>query len=275
MIAAFALLTCLAHGASVDEHLPTALATDDQCALEGCAVNALQLRSKDIVEPDAALLSLDASEEELMEWHTNYYGRNPGADISVDNYRSLMLNISVQQKAILALWNRSVDLEKEVQELVQQVEHDSGLKVADYVALVEEADTSRDRAQGDNQPRETHVRKWLSYLDQEMGAVFRKLNPNGAKVAACGTLMSKNPVPLKMQKKKSLVQADPATTEPVMPGDHIGKADELWRSVFEIITNIHTADKSAINLKDHLQKINKMVVDFNAGILIPNEEPEK
>ena len=49
MIAAFALLTCLAHGASVDEHLPTALATDDQCALEGCAVNALQLRSKDIL----------------------------------------------------------------------------------------------------------------------------------------------------------------------------------------------------------------------------------
>ena len=49
MIAAFAFLTCLAHGASVDEQLPAALATDDQCALEGCAVNALQLRSKDIL----------------------------------------------------------------------------------------------------------------------------------------------------------------------------------------------------------------------------------
>ena len=30
--------------------------------------------------------------------------------------------------------------------------------------------------------------------------VFKKLNANGQLVAACGTLMSKNPVPLKLQK---------------------------------------------------------------------------
>lgn len=33
-----------------------------------------------------------------------------------------------------------------------------------------------------------------------MGAVFRKLNSNGQQVAAAGTLMSKNPIPLKLQK---------------------------------------------------------------------------
>ena len=33
-------------------------------------------------------------------------------------------------------------------------------------------------------------------------------------------------------------------TDPTMPGDHIGIGDELWRSVMEIITNIHTANKS-------------------------------
>jgi hypothetical protein len=37
-------------------------------------------------------------------------------------------------------------------------------------------------------------------MDQEMGMVFKKLNANGQLVAACGTLMSKNPVPLKLQK---------------------------------------------------------------------------
>eukprot|EP00438_Fugacium_kawagutii_P021450 Skav221419 [mRNA] locus=scaffold1064:134834:135457:+ [translate_table: standard] len=71
----------------------------------------------------------------------------------------------------------------------------------------------------------------------------------------------------------SLAQTDPApaTEEPVMPGDHVGVGDELWRSVFETITNIHTANTSANNLEDHIQKINKMLVDFNEGKLIPNE----
>eukprot|EP00913_Durusdinium_trenchii_P014850 g13926.t1 len=106
------------------------------------------------------------------------------------------------------------------------------------------------------------------YLPDEMGAVFRKLNSNGQQVAAAGTLMSKNPIPLKLQKQTmdSLLQ-----TDPTMPGDHIGIGDELWRSVMEIITNIHTANKSANDLKDHIQKVNKMIVDFNEGKLIPNE----
>ena len=70
------------------ENIPEALDADDQCAAPGCAVNALQLRAKDLVEPPG-LLSLDASEEELMKWHSGYYGRVPGADISVANYKSL------------------------------------------------------------------------------------------------------------------------------------------------------------------------------------------
>ena len=39
------------------------------------------------------------------------------------------------------------------------------------------------------------------YTAQEMGAIFRKLNANGAQVAAAGTLMSKNPVPLKLKEQ--------------------------------------------------------------------------
>ncbi|CAK8990689.1 unnamed protein product [Durusdinium trenchii] len=264
---AWFLALCLAHGAIADENIPEALDADDQCTLPGCAVNALQLHVRGPVEP-VGLLSLNATEEELMEWHQDYYGHKPRADISVANYKSLMQNISVQQKAILALWNRSVKLEEEVHALVQQVQHDSGLKVADYIALVEDADMpSREQAQ-ENQPREAHVKKWISYMDQEMGAVFRKLNSNGQQVAAAGTLMSKNPIPLKLQKQTmdSLLQ-----TDPTMPGDHIGIGDELWRSVMEIITNIHTANKSANDLKDHIQKVNKMIVDFNEGKLIPNE----
>ncbi|CAE7250546.1 unnamed protein product [Symbiodinium natans] len=254
------------------ENIPEALDADDQCAAPGCAVNALQLRAKDLVEPPG-LLSLDASEEELMKWHSGYYGRVPGADISVANYKSLMANISVQQKAILALYNRSVDLEEEVHALVKQVEHDSGLKVADYLALAEtSARKSEDQAQK-NRPREAHVKKWLSYMDQEMGVVFKKLNSNGQYVAASGTLMSKNPVPLKLKTQtfNSLAQTEPNTTEPVMPGDHVGIGDELWRSVIEIITNIHVATTSADNLKEHIDKINKMIVDFNEGKLIPEE----
>lgn len=86
--------------------------------------------------------------------------------------------------------------------------------------------------------------------------------------------MSKNPVPLKLQKQTfdSLAQTEP--TEPTMPGDHIGIGDELWRSVTETVTNIHTARKSAADLEDHIKKINKMLVDFNEGKLIPNENPD-
>ncbi|CAK8991488.1 Uncharacterized protein SCF082_LOCUS2678 [Durusdinium trenchii] len=215
---AWFLALCLAHGAIADENIPEALDADDQCTLPGCAVNALQLHVRGPVEP-VGLLSLNATEEELMEWHQDYYGHKPRADISVANYKSLMQNISVQQKAILALWNRSVKLEEEVHALVQQVQHDSGLKVADYIALVEDADMpSREQAQ-ENQ--------------QTMDSLFQ--------------------------------------TDPTMPGDHIGIGDELWRSVMEIITNIHTANKSANDLKDHIQKVNKMIVDFNEGKLIPNE----
>lgn len=160
---AWFLALCLAHGAIADENIPEALDADDQCTLPGCAVNALQLHVRGPVEP-VGLLSLNATEEELMEWHQDYYGHKPRADISVANYKSLMQNISVQQKAILALWNRSVKLEEEVHALVQQVQHDSGLKVADYIALVEDADMpSREQAQ-ENQPREAHVKKWIRYL---------------------------------------------------------------------------------------------------------------
>ena len=140
-----------------------ALDADDQCTLASCAMNALQLRAKGFEEPQG-LLSLNSSEEELMEWHNNYYGREPGADISAANYRLIMSNISAQQQAILALWNRTLDLEKDVNALVQQVEHDSGLKVADYLALAQEADmSSREQSKG-NQPREAHVRKWIRDL---------------------------------------------------------------------------------------------------------------
>lgn len=67
-----------------------------------------------------------------------------------------MKNISVQQNAIMALWNRSLELEVEVQEQVKQVEHDSGLKVQDYVELVQDVDMSsrEHHAKGDQQPRE-------------------------------------------------------------------------------------------------------------------------
>jgi len=189
MTALFAcfLTFCLA-GTSADE-IPQALDADDQCASPGCAVNALQRHVR-------------GSEEELMEWHEDYYGHKPRSDISVSNYKSLMKNISVQQNAIMALWNRSLELEVEVQEQVKQVEHDSGLKVQDYVELVQDVDMSsrEHHAKGDQQPREKMVKKWISYMDQEMGMVFKKLNANGQLVAACGTLMSKNPVPLKLQK---------------------------------------------------------------------------
>lgn len=263
MTALFAcfLTFCLA-GTSADE-IPQALDADDQCASPGCAVNALQRHVR-------------GSEEELMEWHEDYYGHKPRSDISVSNYKSLMKNISVQQNAIMALWNRSLELEVEVQEQVKQVEHDSGLKVQDYVELVQDVDMSsrEHHAKGDQQPREKMVKKWISYMDQEMGMVFKKLNANGQLVAACGTLMSKNPVPLKLQKQTfdSLAQTEP--TEPTMPGDHIGIGDELWRSVTETVTNIHTAQKSAADLEDHIKKINKMLVDFNEGKLIPNENPD-
>lgn len=266
MTALFAcfLTFCLA-GTSADE-IPQALDADDQCASPGCAVNALQRHVR-------------GSEEELMEWHEDYYGHKPRSDISVSNYKSLMKNISVQQNAIMALWNRSLELEVEVQEQVKQVEHDSGLKVQDYVELVQDVDMSsrEHHAKGDQQPREKMVKKWISYMDQEMGMVFKKLNANGQLVAACGTLMSKNPVPLKLQKQTfdSLAQTEPTEpTEPTMPGDHIGIGDELWRSVTETVTNIHTARKSAADLEDHIKKINKMLVDFNEGKLIPNENPD-
>ena len=56
------------------------------------------------------------------------------------------------------------DLEEEVHALVKQVEHDSGLKVADYLALAEtSARKSEDQAQK-NRPREAHVKKWLRHL---------------------------------------------------------------------------------------------------------------
>ena len=154
-------------GASVDEKIPEALGADDQCALPDCGINALQLHAKGFVEP-GELLSLDATEEELMKWHEDYYGHKPRSDISVSNYKSLMKNITVQQKAILALWNESVDLEKEVQTLVKQVEHDSGLKVKDWVVLVEDAAVSSGaRKQGrGNQPREAHVKQWIRYLPE-------------------------------------------------------------------------------------------------------------
>eukprot|EP00435_Cladocopium_sp_Y103_P053591 s1276_g17.t1 len=274
MTALFAcfLTLCLA-GTSADE-IPQALDADDQCASPGCAVNALQRHVRGSVEPSELLSSLDAPEEELLEWHEDYYGHKPRSDISVSNYKSLMKNISVQQNAIMALWNRTLELEVEVQAQVKQVEKDSGLKVQDYVALVQDVDASsrEHHAKGD-QPREKMVKKWISYMDQEMGMVFKKLNSNGKLVAACGTLMSKNPVPLKLQKQTfdSLAQTEP--TEPTMPGDHIGIGDELWRSVTETVTNIHTAQKSASDLEDHIQKINKMIVDFNEGKLIPNEGP--
>jgi len=198
----------------------------------------------------------------------------------VANYKLLMSNISVQQTRIMTLWNRSVKLEEEVKTLVDQVQTDSGLSVKDYIALLEHDHTSTEEVDGD-QPREHAVRRWISYMDQEMGHVFRKLNTNGAQVAACGTLMSKNPVPLKLKKEaqeeNALAQEDPSPSspspndEPVMPGDHVGVGDELWRSVFETITNIHEANVSADNLQEHIQKINKMLVDFNEGKLIPNE----
>eukprot|EP00438_Fugacium_kawagutii_P021449 Skav221418 [mRNA] locus=scaffold1064:129957:130878:+ [translate_table: standard] len=111
------LTLCLA------EEVPNALDADDQCASADCAVSALQHRVKGLVEP-LGLPSLDASEE--LRWHPGYYGHVPGADISAANYKSLMLNISTQQNAIMGLWNRSVDLEKEVETLVKQVEEDSG-----------------------------------------------------------------------------------------------------------------------------------------------------
>ncbi|CAJ1412286.1 unnamed protein product [Effrenium voratum] len=267
MIALFALTLCLA---GADEMIPEALDADDQCASPGCAVNALQLHVKGAPPSELSELSLKASQE----WHSGYYGHAPRADISASNYKGLMANITVQQKAIMALWNRSVKLEGEVQVLVWRVQNDSGLKVQEYVALDQEAEMStREISQG-QQPREEHVKKWISYMDQEMGAVFRKLNSNGKLVAASGTLMSKNPVPLKLQNQKqteveALAQMDPNIT---MPGDHIGIGDELWRSVSETVTNIHTAQKSADNLEDHIQKINKMIVDFNEGKLIPNED---
>lgn len=261
------LLTLSLRVVAVDhsEAIYDALDADDHCVLgTDCALNALQLRGAALpVELPVELLALDASEEELTEWHNKWYGRTPGMDISVTNYKSMMHNISAQQKAILGIWNESGVLEKEVDALVQQVQHDSGLKVADYVALVEDGEmTSREQAEG-NQPREAHVRKWLAYMDQEMSAVFRKLNSNGQKTAAAGTLMSKNPVPLKL--KSSLAQSANVT----LPGDHVGKADELWRSILNLISNIHTANMSATNLKDHIGKINVMIVDFNEGKLIP------
>ena len=274
MIALFAsfLTLCLA-GAS-DELVPEALGLDDQCVAEGCSVSALQLHAKGLVEPGQ--LPPKDPEEALMEWHSGYYGHAPRADISVANYKLLMKNITVQQKAIMALWNRSVKLGEEVDVVVKQVEKDSGLKVKDWVdtvALVEDMETQEKvEAQGD-QPREELVKKWISYMDREMGLVFNKLNSKGKLVAACGTLMSKNPVPLSLQKQNQAKETDTslAQTEPVMPGDHVGIGDELWRSVVETVTNIHTAQKSANDLESHIQKIRKMIVDFNDGKLIPNE----
>ena len=272
MIALFGFLTLCLAGAS-DEMVPEALGLDDQCVAEGCSVNALQLHAKGLVEPGQ--LPPKDPEEALMEWHSGYYGHAPRADISVANYKLLMKNITVQQKAIMALWNRSEKLGEEVEDVVKQVEKDSGLKVkdwADTVELVEDVESS----QGD-QPREELVKKWISYMDREMGLVFNKLNSKGKLVAACGTLMSKNPIPLSLQKQNQAQETDTslAQTEPVMPGDHIGIGDELWRSVVETITNIHTAQKSANDLESHIQKIRKMIVDFNDGKLIPNEDFEK
>ena len=238
----------------------TALKADDECSEPSCAVSALQRRAMGLWEP------LKLQQE---AWHEGYYGHEARADISVANYKALMLNISVQQKEILKLWNRSLELEKEVTSLVKQVQLDSGLKVKDYVAL-EEQEVSEGMKVGGNQPREARVKQWISYMDQEMGQVFRKLNSNGQQVAACGTLMSKNPVPLKLKNQtfESLAQLP---DEVVMPGDHVGIGDELWRSVYETITNIHTATKSADNLQEHIGKIKKMLVDYNEGKLIPNE----
>lgn len=225
-------------------------------------MNALQRRA----EP------LEPLELPQVAWHEGYYGHEARADISVKNYKGLMQNISVQQKAILSLWNRSLELETEVKSLVKQVQEDSGLEVKDYLALVEELveEVSFEEKVEGNQPREARVKQWISYMDQEMGQVFRKLNSNGQQVAACGTLMSKNPVPLKLKNQTfdSLAQLP---EEVVMPGDHVGIGDELWRSVVETITNIHTATKSADNLEEHIGKIKKMLLDYNEGKLIPNE----
>ena len=168
MAALFACLFTLCLARTSANEIPQALDADDQCASPGCAVNALQRHVRGSVEPvePSELLSLDAPEEELMEWHEDYYGHKPRSDISVSNYKSLMKNISVQQNAIMALWNRSLELEVEVQEQVKQVEHDSGLKVQDYVALVQDVDMSsrEHHAKGDQQPREKMVKKWIRYL---------------------------------------------------------------------------------------------------------------
>ena len=173
MTALFAFLTLCLTSLACAEKIPEALDADDQCVdvSGGCAVNALQLHAKGIEIPDIPelpeqpeLLSLDETEK----WHSDYYGHKPRADISVSNYKSLMANISVQQKAIMALWNRSVKLGEEVQALVQQVQHDSGLKVQDYVVLVEDAVDVSSRKQREesqpNQPREALVKKWIRYL---------------------------------------------------------------------------------------------------------------
>eukprot|EP00441_Pelagodinium_beii_P026071 CAMPEP_0197654346 /NCGR_PEP_ID=MMETSP1338-20131121/38801_1 /TAXON_ID=43686 ORGANISM="Pelagodinium beii, Strain RCC1491" /NCGR_SAMPLE_ID=MMETSP1338 /ASSEMBLY_ACC=CAM_ASM_000754 /LENGTH=277 /DNA_ID=CAMNT_0043229783 /DNA_START=31 /DNA_END=864 /DNA_ORIENTATION=+ len=269
----FALL--LLGTASADLAYLDALDADDQCTSgSNCALNALQLRqTRTFVEPGIELLSLDATEEEVVKWHNKWYGRTAGADISATNYKLLMSNVSAQQKAVLGLWNESGMLEKEVNALVEQVERDSGLKVADYVdtALIDAGRVvSSEDSQG-SQPREMHVRKWLAYLEQEMGATFKKLNSVDKKTAASGTLMSKNPVPLKLKSTMSQLQSTNATAE-LMPGDHVGKGDELWRSLFNIISNIHTADTSAHNLKFHIKQISVMIDDFNAGKLIPETD---
>lgn len=259
------------HAAASDIH--DALAFDGECRTSGkdCALSALQL-SGSFAEP-VDLLSMQASEEELLRWHNKWYGRTPGADLSTSNYKNIMANISVQQKLILGLFNESLELEQQVDPLVKRVELDSGLKVADFVALIEaSADIEASRQEG-SQPREAHVKKWLSYLEQEMSAVFKKLNVVDKKNAACGTLMSKNPTPLGFKKVASLLSIMAAPKTQIVPGDHIGTSDEVWRSLLSIIANIQTAGTSAANLKMHIVKIGKMIEDWKAGRLIPEKGP--
>jgi len=244
-----------------------ALASDDQCrgGSSDCAVNALQIQQRRVSEDMFQDLEVESWLEDL--WHSDTTPHAmAGADVSYATAKSILVNASSLQKEVMTLWHTATNLSKQVEETVKKVDEKSGLQVKNFIAsslLEDEESELKSVQQSGLPPREAKVRKSLTYLEKEMSVVFRKLNSVDKMNAAIGNLITKNPVPLALQ-KKSLLQIDESTIP-----DHLGKADELEAYLVNVVNMVHRAQTSQANLENHMAKIDTMIEHWLAGELIP------